>query len=165
MTGAEDTLGENGMKSSAQADPMGSEEGPALVRGVILTHGGLADGLVDAVARIAGDVEGALVPVSNAGCGPDALMERLNSAVGPGRALVFTDLPAGSCALTARIACRDPGQRRVLFGVNLPMLLDFVFHRSLPLDELVDRLLSQGRSSIQVYPPSSGSHGDHPAAR
>ncbi|GEM_PF-501090 len=155
----------NGGEPPDGVDSTGSEAGPVPVRGVVLTHGGLADGLVDAVARIAGEVEGALIPVSNTGCGPEALMERVASAVGTGPALVFTDLPAGSCALAARVACRDPGQRRVLFGVNLPMLLDFVFHRTLPLDELVDRLLSQGRSAIQAYPPSPAIHGDHPTAR
>ncbi|TVR65136.1 MAG: hypothetical protein EA422_04930 [Gemmatimonadales bacterium] len=165
MTGGNDTMHDNGNESSAGTDPTISEEGAAAVRGVILTHGGLADGLVDAVARIAGDVEGALVPVSNTGCGPEALMERVTSAVGTGPALVFTDLPAGSCALAARVACRDPGLRRVLFGVNLPMLLDFVFHRNLPLDELVDRLVFHGRSAIQAYPPSSAIHGHHPPAR
>lgn len=132
---------------------------PLPVRGVVLTHGGLADGLVDAVARIVGEVDGALIAVSNAGCGPEALSARVAEAVGPGPALVFTDMPAGSCALAARVACRNPLERRVLFGVNLPMLLDFVFHRTLPLDELVERLLAQGRSAIQAYPAMPTTHG------
>ena len=137
---------------------------PSPVRGVVLTHGGLADGLVDAVARIAGQVDGALVAVSNAGCGPEALSDKVSRAVGAGPALVFTDLPAGSCALAARTVCRDPDNRRVVFGVNLPILLDFVFHRDLPLDDLVDRLLFQGRSAIQAYPAVSTTHGDQTPA-
>ncbi len=40
----------------------------------------------------------------------------------------------------------------VVFGVNLPILLDFVFHRDLPLEELVPRLLEKGRESVQSVP-------------
>jgi len=35
--------------------------------------------------------------------------------------------------------------------VNLPMLLDFVFHRQLSLDRLVPRLVSKGRAAIQDF--------------
>jgi mannose/fructose-specific phosphotransferase system component IIA len=40
----------------------------------------------------------------------------------------------------------------VVCGVNLPMLLDFVFHRELPLDELVERVVERGRSAIRTAP-------------
>jgi mannose/fructose-specific phosphotransferase system component IIA len=33
-------------------------------------------------------------------------------------------------------------------GVNLPILLDFVFQRHLPLSELVDRLVEKGKGGI-----------------
>ena len=39
-------------------------------------------------------------------------------------------------------------------GVNLPILLDFVFHRDMPLDELVPRLLEKGRSGIRPLEPT-----------
>ena len=37
-------------------------------------------------------------------------------------------------------------------GVNLPILLDFVFHRDVPLDELVTRLVEKGREGIRPLP-------------
>ncbi len=118
------------------------------VRGIVLTHGEMCFGMVDAVRKIAGAPDEALVAVSNDGSGPEELQRRVAEAAGDGPSLIFTDLQSGSCAFAARLACREPESRRVVFGANLPMLLDFVFHRELPLDELVERMIEKGRESI-----------------
>lgn len=120
------------------------------VRGIVLTHGSMSFGMVDAVRKISGAPEEALVALTNDEKGPDELFQLVVEAAGEGPAVIFTDLRTGSCALAARFACRDPGRRRVVFGANLPMLLDFVFHRDLALDELVERLLERGRSEIRA---------------
>jgi mannose/fructose-specific phosphotransferase system component IIA len=125
-----------------------------LVRGVVVGHGDMARGLVDAVRRIAGDAAAGLSAVSNDGKGPDALRSEVDAAAGPGPAVVFVDLQSGSCGLAAAYACRGCVGRAVISGVNLPMLLDFVFHRQLSLDELVARLVDRGRSAIQAAPAS-----------
>ena len=122
------------------------------VRGVLLSHGKMAEGMVDAVSKIAGLQEGALVALSNEGCDPQGLAEQVDELVGDAPAVVFTDLCTGSCALTAQLTCRDNGRRAIVFGMNLPMLLDFVFHRNLPLDELIPRLLEKGRDSVKSVP-------------
>ena len=119
------------------------------VQGVVLAHGVMAKGLVDAVARISGVGEEALKAVSNDGKSPEVLHSEVDDLLGRGPVIIFTDLPSGSCALTARICCRGGVEEAVVFGVNLPILLDFVFHRDLPLEELVPRLLEKGRESIQ----------------
>jgi mannose PTS system EIIA component len=138
-------------------------ESEAPVRGVVLTHGSMCHGMVDAVQKIAGVSDDALVAVSNEGRGPDDLLETVARVAGDGPALIFTDLRTGSCALAARFACRDPGNRKVIFGANLPMLLDFVFHRDMPLDHLVDRLLERGRAEIRTLEPSpTGEHRPAP---
>ena len=51
--------------------------------------------------------------------------------------------------MAAVSTCREYGDRAVVCGVNLPILLDFVFHRDMPLDELVERLLDKGRDGIR----------------
>ena len=128
-----------------------SEEGVS-VRGVVFAHGRMAEGMVDAVRTISGAPEEALVPLSNQGRGPEGLLEELDRLVGDDPALIFTDLQSGSCAMAARLSCKDRGRRAVVCGANLPMLLDFVFHRELPLAELVTRVVEKGRKSVQALP-------------
>jgi len=128
---------------------------PRPVRGVVVGHGDMARGLVDAVRHIAGDVADGLTPVSNEGRGPDQLKTDLDAAAGLGPAVVFADLQFGSCGIAASYSCRDSARRVVICGVNLPMLLEFVLHRDLPLDELVTRLVETGREAIRPAPSVS----------
>ena len=127
-----------------------------LVRGVLLSHGKLAEGLVDAVQRITGLDEDILMAMSNEGQSPQGLAAQVEELVGSGPVVVFTDLGSGSCALTAQLTCKDNGRRAVVFGMNLPMLLEFVFHRELPLSELVPRLLQKGKEGVKTAEPPGG---------
>ena len=124
------------------------------VRGVVVAHGAMAAGLVDAVRAIAGGAADALVAVSNEGAGPDELRARLRAAVGEGPCVVFVDLVSGSCQMAALASCVGVPERRVVCGVNLPILLDFVFSQDLAPDALVERLVEKGRGSIQSLAPS-----------
>ena len=140
-----------------------SEDRPAAAepaRGVVVGHGAMATGLVDAVRRIAGISDDVLTALSNEGKGPDALREELARFTGAGRVIVFTDMHAGSCAVAARVACRAQGASAVVCGVNLPMLLDFVFHRELPLETLVPKLVREAQASITAHMP----HADRPVS-
>ena len=128
-----------------------------LVRGVLLSHGKLAEGLVDAVRRITDLDEDVLVAMSNEGQNPQGLAEQVDLLVGSAPIVVFTDLGTGSCALTAQLTCRDQDRRAGVFGMNLPMLLEFVFHRELSLSELVPRLLTKGREGVKTANPPSRS--------
>jgi N-acetylgalactosamine PTS system EIIA component len=149
----------NSQNDRTHGHPAGPEAaaaaGPPPALGIIVTHGAMSQGLVDAVTKITGVEEGALIPVSNDGKGPDALVAEVAAAaaLAEGPVVIFTDLMQGSCALAARFVCRDPTNRTVLFGTNLPMLLDFVFQRDLPLDELQRRLLARGRAGICSMEP------------
>ncbi len=127
-----------------------------LVKGVLLSHGNLAEGMVDAVQRITGLGEGVLVPMSNEGQNPQGLADQVDALVGSAQVVVFTDLGSGSCALTAQLTCKDNGRRAVVFGMNLPMLLEFVFHRELSLSELVPRLLVKGKEGVKTADPTGG---------
>ena len=117
-------------------------------RGVVVAHSDLARALIGAVERISG-IGDALVAVSNEGLSPAAVRERLDALVGDGPTIVFADLREGSCGLAARQVCVGNSPRRALVtGVNLPVLLDFVMKRHMPLEELVPRLVERGRASI-----------------
>lgn len=119
------------------------------VRGVVVGHATLAAGMVASVHAISGVGEEALTAISNEGCSPDSLQARVDAALGGAEsAIVFTDLGSGSCAFAARrIALQRPGTA-IVTGVNLPMLLDFVFHREMAIADLVERLVDKGRAGI-----------------
>ena len=136
-----------------------------LTRGVVLGHGAMAQGMVDAVRQITGVDEHALVALSNTGLGPEELSARVEEAMEPRPSILFVDLQAGSCAFLARRLCRGRDDQAALFGVNLPQLLDFVTHRELPVAELVPRLLERGRGSICCAPATLEEHVDHSVSR
>ena len=125
---------------------MSDADGPT---GIVIAHGAMAEGLVDAVRRIAGSNADALVPISNEGMSPEDLRSAIDEAVGPGSAIVFVDLQAGSCCMAAVASCRACSDRVVITGVNLPMLLDFSFNRGLPFDELVTHVVERAREGIR----------------
>ena len=120
-----------------------------VVQGVVVCHGDLAAALVGAVAHIAGAPE-ALVAVTNAECDREALRQRIASAVGDAPTIIFTDLPNGSCVMAALSELRHGHDARIVTGVNLAMLLDFVFHRDGDLDTTAARLATVGATAITV---------------
>ena len=119
------------------------------LRGVIVCHGALARALVDATAQISGMAD-ALVPVSNSGCDRGDLEARVDAAVGQGPTVVFVDMASGSCLFAVLRRLRERANVRVVTGVNLAMLLDFVFHRDLSPDEAAARAVEIGEKAIQV---------------
>lgn len=127
------------------------------VRGVVLAHAQLAEALVRAVEQISG-VTDALHAISNEGLRPEELRTRLEAATGADPAIIFVDMSSGSCAFAGRVIARGRDHVAVLTGVNLPMLLDFVFHRDMPLTELTGRLLNKGRAEMGAH-HGSGSPG------
>ena len=130
------------------------------VRGIVVAHGAMATGLVDAVRSIADIEDDVLIPVSNRGLSPQALADSVRDATGGAPSIVFTDLPSGSCGSAARMLIRNTSGVAVVCGVNLAMLLDFVTHRDMAVDALLDRLVSRARESIQSVPAPARRHGD-----
>jgi mannose/fructose-specific phosphotransferase system component IIA len=119
------------------------------LRGVVVCHGALADALVKAAEQISG-LNGALVPVSNTGCDRDTLEDRVRAAVDGHAAVVFVDLASGSCLIAVLKRLRSEQLVKVVTGVNLAMLVDFVFHRSLSPDEAAARAAAAGEKSIRI---------------
>jgi len=119
------------------------------LRGIIVSHAAVAEALVVAVRAITG-IEDALTPVSNEGCGQEALAQRLRDAVGDGPAIIFVDLPGGSCMTSSTRYAKQHADIAVVTGVNLAMLLDFVFHRDIKPEEAARRAVDAGAKAIRV---------------
>ena len=122
------------------------------LRGVVVSHAELAAALVTATRAISG-VDGVLEAVSNEGCDPEALAARIDQALGKGPAVLFVDLPGGSCLTSALRLSRGRPSVAVVTGVNLAMLLDFVFHRELSPVEAAHRAAQTGGQAIRTPAP------------
>src|SRR5207247_697862 len=96
--------------------------------GVIVSHSAVAQALRAAVAAITG-LDDALVPVSNDGCDSGALTTRLAEAIAGRPAVLFVDLPGGSCLTTSIRLARGKTDVAVVTGGNLAMLLAYVVKR------------------------------------
>lgn len=119
------------------------------LRGVVVAHGAVADALIRSAESISG-VTGALQPISNSDCDRALLESRLAGAIGAGPAVIFVDLPSGSCLFAALHRFHgDPGVK-VVTGVNLAMLVDFVFHRDLTPLAAAERASQAGVRAIKV---------------
>ena len=135
------------------------------VRGVIVAHSTLAAGLAAAARQISGMAEGDLVALSNEGQGPQGVAGAVLDALGDGPGIIFTDLVSGSCNFAARKVAGTRGETGVVCGVNLAILVDFAFHREMPVAELVERLVEKGRSGISGTCVAEAAHADRPAPR
>lgn len=117
------------------------------IRGVVVGHGELAAALIGAVELIAGAGSG-LVAISNTNCDHGTLEERIQEAVGDGPAVVFIDMPSGSCLVAAMHKFATVDDVRVVTGVNLAMLLEFVFHREGDVHEAAEHLATIGARAV-----------------
>jgi mannose/fructose-specific phosphotransferase system component IIA len=119
------------------------------LQGVVVSHAKLAAALVDAVREITGQDE-ALVPVSNEGCSRALLNGRLEDAVHATPSVVFVDLPGGSCMQAAIGYLRGHPHVAVVAGVNLAMLVDFVYHRDLSPAAAAQRAAEVGGRAVKL---------------
>ncbi|HEY4100766.1 MAG TPA: hypothetical protein VGM20_07810 [Gemmatimonadales bacterium] len=117
------------------------------IKGVVVGHAGLAAALIGAVEQISGPASG-LVAISNTDCDRGTLEERIRAAATPGPAIVFIDMPSGSCHFAAMRKIQSMESVRIVTGVNLAMLLEFIFHRDGGVDELAERLAQVGAHAV-----------------
>ena len=132
---------------------------------VVVAHGEMADGLLDAARMIVGPQEGLLGLGLQEGDAVEGLLERVEQAVaqvdtGDG-ALLLVDLfgasPFNACA---RLAMARKNAE-VVSGVNLPMLLEVVTQREgLGLPEAVAIAREAGTSGIRTLSEVLGGNPD-----
>ncbi len=118
------------------------------LRGIVVAHGGLAQALVEEAERISGQ-RGVLVPVSNQGGSREDIETRIATAVGGQPGVIFVDMPCGSCFFAAMHLAKVDTAVKVVTGVNLPMLLDFVYNHALPPEQGAERAAVKGHDAIR----------------
>ena len=65
--------------------------------------------------------------------------------------LLLTDFWGGSCHTCALAAARGNGDVRLITGVNLPMLLDYLHNRErYDVEALAERMQQKGRDNIRT---------------
>ncbi|MBI2616415.1 MAG: hypothetical protein HYW52_12200 [Gemmatimonadetes bacterium] len=119
------------------------------LQGIVVSHAQLAGAMVEAVAEITGERD-ALLPVSNEGCSRAILGDRLARAIGARPAVVFVALPGGSCLQASIAYLRTHRDVAVVAGVNLAMLVDFVYHRDLTPAGAAERASDVGGRAVRV---------------
>ena len=125
--------------------------GPALL---VVTHGRLAEELVQAARTIVGAVDGLEALSIDWSEGVDSIQVRLADAIerldrGAG-VVVATDMFGGT-PTNLGLALYERGRIEIVTGVNLPMLIKFAgrLGESGPV-ETASRLAREGRAAIQV---------------
>ena len=119
--------------------------------GVVVGHGRVAEGLLSALTRVAGE-QPDLWAVSNEGrTGEDLVTEILTLLEERclGRdAYLLSDLDGGSCGQACRRLLEEGRVRGVFYGVNLPLLVEFVFLPELPVEQFVTAALEKSRKAL-----------------
>jgi mannose/fructose-specific phosphotransferase system component IIA len=78
------------------------------------------------------------------------LEERIVAAVGDRPTVVFVDMASGSCLIATLAQLRTRPDVKVVTGVNLAMLVDFVFHLAQTPEAAAARAASTGEKAIKV---------------
>ena len=124
-----------------------------MVYAVVIGQGELPRALLESARAIVPDAEG-VVAISNIDCPVAGLKSRLEQAIrdlGEGEVIVFADIFGSSCANAGVEVKRSRPDVAVLCGVNLAMIVRFLYHRNKkPLAELVPFLVETGRSAVRA---------------
>jgi len=127
-----------------------------MVAGIIVTHGRLAEELIETAKIIYGDFSDCYA-LTNDGKSPHVLFEEISLLI---RALegqlcmVFVDFVGGSCCHACARLKVERKDLPVITGVNLPMLLAFLNKRSsVPFERLSAEIVERARNSIQDMNP------------
>ncbi|ANT60048.1 MULTISPECIES: PTS sugar transporter subunit IIA [Roseobacteraceae] len=118
---------------------------------VIVAHGGLAKEYLSAVEHVVG-VQPGIMAISieadhDRGKKQAEICAAADSVDTGGGVVLVTDLFGGSPSNLSLLACQ-PENRRILYGMNLPMLIKLAKTRQLPVPDAVRGALEAGRKYI-----------------
>jgi len=118
---------------------------------VVVTHGKLAEELVNAARTIVGDIPSiAAVSIGwedDTDAARDAI-QRARDAVGPGPALILTDMFGGTPTNVSLPFLSS--EVEIVTGVNLPMIIKLTTVREGDLMEVARVIREQGKGAIYV---------------
>jgi PTS system mannose-specific IIA component len=121
---------------------------------LVVTHGRLAEDLVQAVQMIVGPVEGLEAVSIGWNDDVDSATKSIEDAIGRvdrGKgALLLTDMFGGT-PTNLGLALHERGRIEIVTGVNLPMLIKFAnLREEMELHEAAAKIAEQGREAIHV---------------
>lgn len=124
-----------------------------MVEIVVVSHGSLAAGLIDAATMIVGPQDGVAALALHPADDPAQLAGRLRELLPPpegGGALVLVDLFGASPANAAARLVRDRPDVEIVAGMSLPLLLDVLLERETASpSELAARALRAGHEGLR----------------
>ena len=129
---------------------------------VIVSHGDMAEGLLDAARMIVGEQEGIVTVSLREMDAVEGLMERVAAAIekvdSDDGVLVLVDLfGASPFNASARLAMEGDSKIEVIAGVSLPMLVELAVQRDgESLERLVNIAREAGTSGIRTLSETLG---------
>ncbi len=127
---------------------------------LVVSHGALAEGLVDAMQMITGPQEQVAALGLEESEAPENLIDRIKEAIdtlddGDG-VLIMVDLyGATPFNSSSRLFMESDKQIEIVTGVNLPMLVEIVISREgQNLTDLVNHAYQSGMEGIKMLPDS-----------
>lgn len=122
--------------------------------GVVVAHGRLGEGLLSALSRVAGEQD-FLWALSNEDIGGADLEAEIAGIIeerSAGRdAYLLSDMDGGSCGQACRRLLAKGSVKAVLYGVNLPLLVEFVFLQEESFERFVTAAVEKGRRALGVH--------------
>ncbi len=121
---------------------------------VIVAHGGLSREYLAAVEHVVGKQSGIIAvtiePIHDRRKKEEEICNAANAVdIGNG-VVIVTDMFGSSPSNLSMLAC-EPQNRKILYGVNLPMLIKLAKCRRNGMEQAVETALDAGRKYIDYY--------------
>ncbi len=126
-----------------------------MIGGIILTHGPMAQALINAAETILGKAKN-IYGFSTTDLSMPAILDKIDKIITneswPGETLIVVSLKGGSCWNAAVMTKKQTKNIEVVSGANLSMILSLLTKRdSLNLKELATLVLEDGIRGIDKY--------------